>query len=131
MAKQRISVGDIQVGQPLPWAVFDTNGKLLLREGYVIATESQLDRLIEQGMFVEDDSRGKKFHVVQGDTEPPSVYRLLTDARSQLAYIAQNFKSAGFEAPPPQSNGHYPTGQTSLQRQQGRRLGNGAVEAGR
>jgi len=100
MAKQRISVGDIQVGQPLPWAVFDTSGKLLLREGYVIATETQLDRLIEQGMFVEDDSRGKKFHVVQGDTEPPSVYRLLTDARTQLAYIAQNFKSAGFEARP-------------------------------
>lgn len=96
MAKQRISVGDIQVGKPLPWAVSDGNGKLLLREGFVIETDGQLNRLIEQGMFVDEDSRGKKLEVVQGDTEPPSVLRLLSDARNQLGQVSQRLKSGDF-----------------------------------
>ena len=98
MAKQRISLGDIEVGKPLPWAVFDGSGKLLLREGFVIATESQLDRLIEQGIFLDDDPRSKKLEVVQGNTEPPSAFRLLQDARNQLGNVAQQYKPPDFNA---------------------------------
>ena len=39
---------DIVVGKPLPWPVFDSNKKLLLREGFVIETLSQVEKLISQ-----------------------------------------------------------------------------------
>ncbi len=97
MGKQRISVGDIQLGKPLPWAVSDANGKLLLREGFVIATGAQLSRLIEQGMFVDEDSRGKKLEVVQGNTEPPSAVRLIADARNQLTQVSIKLKNVDFD----------------------------------
>lgn len=45
---------DIRVGQPLPWPVYDRNGRLLLREGVRIAFEHQIDRLATQGLFVHD-----------------------------------------------------------------------------
>ncbi|MEN9456764.1 MAG: hypothetical protein RL210_2283 [Pseudomonadota bacterium] len=97
MGKQRISVGDIQLGKPLPWAVSDANGKLLLREGFVIETDAQLNRLIEQGMFVDEDSRGKRLEVVQGNTEPPSAVQLITEARNQLMQISRKLKNVDFD----------------------------------
>ncbi len=100
MSKQRISTGDIQVGQPLKWAVFDTGGKLLLREGFVITSEAQLDRLIEQGIFIDDETRSKKLDTVQGDTTPPSACRLLNDARNKLAQAAQQYKQPAFQLEP-------------------------------
>jgi len=40
-------MSDIVIGHPLPWNVFDADNKLLLRKGFVVATESQIDKLIE------------------------------------------------------------------------------------
>lgn len=97
MGKQRISVGDIQIGKPLPWAVSDANGKLLLREGFVIETDAQLGRLIEQGLFFDEDSRSKKLEVVQGNTEPPSAVRLIGDARNQLMQVSLRLKNVDFD----------------------------------
>lgn len=36
---------------PLPWDVYDTDGNILLRQGYVIQTNSQLEQLFERGRF--------------------------------------------------------------------------------
>ena len=37
---------DIGLGTPLPWAVYDSHGHLLLKQGFVLATKSQVDALI-------------------------------------------------------------------------------------
>jgi hypothetical protein len=42
---------DIEIGKPLKWPVYGKDKKLLLREGFVIETQSQLDRLIGEGLF--------------------------------------------------------------------------------
>jgi len=41
----------LQVGAPLPVDVFDTENRLLLRRGNIIATDHQLERLIAEGLF--------------------------------------------------------------------------------
>lgn len=46
-----IRTTEIEVGKPLKWPVYDRNKKLLLREGFVIETQNQLDRLISEGLF--------------------------------------------------------------------------------
>lgn len=42
---------DLSVGGPLPWAVYDRQKNLLLRDGYVLESETQLNNLVEQGLF--------------------------------------------------------------------------------
>jgi len=44
-------VQEIQVGQPLPFSVYDRHDNLLLRKGFIITSERQRDRLLEQGVF--------------------------------------------------------------------------------
>ena len=52
--KHRIRADQLQVGAPLPIDVYDAENRLLLRRGNVIATESQLERLIAHGLFSDE-----------------------------------------------------------------------------
>lgn len=47
----RIAPGALELGRPLPWNVYDANGNVLLRQGYVIQTNYQLEQLFERGRF--------------------------------------------------------------------------------
>jgi len=50
----------VAVNQPLRWDVFSEKGQLLLHKGYVISTESQLESLLDRGMYA-DASEIEKF----------------------------------------------------------------------
>lgn len=39
------------MGKPLPWTVYDSGGNVLLRQGYVIQNDMQLEQLFERGLF--------------------------------------------------------------------------------
>jgi hypothetical protein len=43
----------VAVNQPLRWDVFNEKGQLLLHKGYVIATEAQLESLLDRGMYAD------------------------------------------------------------------------------
>ena len=47
----RIAPGALTIGRPLPWEVLDADGNVLLCQGYVIQTNSQLEQLFERGLF--------------------------------------------------------------------------------
>jgi len=47
----KLAPGALAVGHPLPWTVYDLNGVLLVRRGYVVQSERQLERLYERGRF--------------------------------------------------------------------------------
>lgn len=49
--KKRLQPGDIHVGFPLSYPVFDQRGFLLLRQGYIITSQKQLDSLLERGLY--------------------------------------------------------------------------------
>ncbi len=56
----RVAHGEIRVGQALPWPLYDGEGKLLLRQSYVIETESQLERLLDRGVYRPDLESAKR-----------------------------------------------------------------------
>jgi HD-GYP domain-containing protein (c-di-GMP phosphodiesterase class II) len=56
---RRIKVGEVQVGSPLRFDVFDSENRLLLRRGNRIMSESQLARLVEQGIFHAGSRKGE------------------------------------------------------------------------
>lgn len=52
--RHRIRADQLQVGAPLPVDVYDARNRLLLRRGNIIATDSQLERLIAHGLFSDE-----------------------------------------------------------------------------
>jgi HD-GYP domain-containing protein (c-di-GMP phosphodiesterase class II) len=49
----RLSRAHVAVGKPLLWAVYDSANQMLLRKGYVIETETQLEGLLARGMYAD------------------------------------------------------------------------------
>lgn len=46
-----IKPGQVKLNKPLPWPVYDLDRKLLLNQGFVITSPSQLQRLLSRGLF--------------------------------------------------------------------------------
>lgn len=94
MGSQRLRVDQIRVGSPLPFDAFDGHGRLLLRRGTVLAREDQLVRLIDQGLFREDDDSDSilldKGYMPSYAGRRVSVVRLLNDARVALRALLQS-----------------------------------------
>lgn len=42
---------DIAIGHPLPWPVFDSDRRLLLRAGFTVESEAQLEEISRRGLF--------------------------------------------------------------------------------
>ena len=59
---------DIEVGKPLPFAVYDADRNLLLNRGVMVFREHQLETLLERGLFREE-GRAE----VGGNRGPPST----------------------------------------------------------
>ncbi len=51
LKKVTFSKSEIKIGESLPWAVYSADGTLLLREGTIVATQRQLDVVLEKGMY--------------------------------------------------------------------------------
>lgn len=54
--KIRQGSGDVQIGKPLPWAVFDTEGRLVMRKGAIVDSPEQLALLAEQVVYRSSDA---------------------------------------------------------------------------
>jgi len=88
MGKRRISAAELAVGSTMPWDAYDGEGRLLLRKGQMIASSNQIEGLIERGLYVETGlARDKTESGIPPDQEPPSVVRLVLEARRRLQRI--------------------------------------------
>lgn len=55
MSMFQLLATQIGMGVPMPFDAFDAQGKLLLRKGFVIDSPQQLERLLERGLYSEED----------------------------------------------------------------------------
>ncbi len=46
----RVRRGEVVIGRPLPWDVYDESGQLLLSKGFVVANPRQRQRLLDEGL---------------------------------------------------------------------------------
>lgn len=51
---KKIVPADVVLGEPLPFSIFDENGRLLLRQGVVITMPAQVERLVERRALIEE-----------------------------------------------------------------------------
>jgi HD-GYP domain-containing protein (c-di-GMP phosphodiesterase class II) len=80
---RKISPGELQVGQVLPWDVYGDGGALLARKGQLVANRKELDSLTERGVY-EDWSEA-----LPQSRAPQSVLRLLNGAQLELQGVLQ------------------------------------------
>jgi hypothetical protein len=94
---KRIRVSDIKLGEPLSWDVFDVADNLLLRRGFIIQNETQIEALLRRGLYVAD-ADAASLHATP-PSEAPSALRLINDANKQLARLLYNIHhETDFEA---------------------------------
>jgi HD-GYP domain-containing protein (c-di-GMP phosphodiesterase class II) len=78
---RKISPSDLAVGQLLPWDVYGAGGGILARKGHLIANGTQLDMLVERGIYEELGA------APQAEREQQSVLRLLNGAQRELEAV--------------------------------------------
>ena len=91
----RLKVEDIVIGVTLPWSIYDRNGTFLIKQDFVLKSESQVEHLLVHGAFGLKAEMG----VVEAPEEvrPESVkprdfspFKSLEDVTNQLALTLTN-----------------------------------------
>jgi c-di-GMP-binding flagellar brake protein YcgR len=73
MAFLPVSKGELGVGKPLPWPLYDQNQRVLLPDGSVIETEHHLDILADVGLYRDPEWRAASADTPSGaETAPAS-----------------------------------------------------------
>lgn len=68
---EKVSPADIRIGAPLPFSVYDKDGRLLLRKGVVLAFEHQIDRLLANGLYMASSKAAPSYPT---EDKPPAVF---------------------------------------------------------
>lgn len=84
MSNRRLVPGDIQHGVPLPCDLFDSAGRLLLRLGQTISSESHVARILEIGVF-GDPEWNQEFAFEDETTRRVSIFARTLALREALA----------------------------------------------
>ncbi|HZN26285.1 MAG TPA: HD domain-containing phosphohydrolase [Burkholderiales bacterium] len=87
MGKRRIVSEELEIGSVLAWDAFDERGRLLLRKGYVVDRNSQIEALIERGLFVQQDPTAAPTKPVAPKPEPTALSCVL-EVRHRLEVLS-------------------------------------------
>ncbi len=66
----RVRKGEVLIGRPLRWDVYDDSGQLLLSKGYIVANERQRQRLLNEGWHVKGELLPAASDEIAADGEP-------------------------------------------------------------
>jgi HD-GYP domain-containing protein (c-di-GMP phosphodiesterase class II) len=91
--------GEVQLGVPLPYSVYDRNGVLLLRRGFRINLQRHLDILQNNGLFYEETfsiearrpAAGAAAASVAGEAQ--STFELVESIKLRLRRLLDQFKA--------------------------------------
>jgi HD-GYP domain-containing protein (c-di-GMP phosphodiesterase class II) len=83
--KRRIAAAELGIGTVLAWDAYDDRGRLLLRKGQVISSMSQVEGLIERGLFIETEPVRECAPAAVLDT--PSAAGVVLEARQRLQAV--------------------------------------------
>ncbi len=96
----KLKPGAIKVGEPLLHDVFDEGGNLLLRQGVVVGTREQLDKLYQRGMYQDVSAAAAAAKAAV----PPSQLRrnpfeefplLINQLKLLLSHITEKHEDSG------------------------------------
>ncbi len=80
---------DIRIGEPLPWPVYDRSGKLLLKKGEIVASETQLRGVLDRGHLDEASKRAANREGARDDSLLIGVHRRSSPVFDQIHLLSQ------------------------------------------
>jgi HD-GYP domain-containing protein (c-di-GMP phosphodiesterase class II) len=95
MAVVKLKPDELHIGHEIPWAVEDAVGNLLMRKGYVIRSQRQLDSLLSRGLYraATDDNEDKKQENDSADSKPTHPFEYFADFGLRLERIILGVES--------------------------------------
>lgn len=98
MKLKRLSIDDLKLNQALPWNVYDASMHLLLCKGYVVTSDSQIEALLERGMYVgEEEYRKWQAAESQAVEMPFNPFSAIEDVQTRLSRMLKDLsKCADF-----------------------------------
>lgn len=100
--KVRASLSELTVGNSLPWDLYNADGRCLFRKGFVINTESSLQRMLSMELYHDPASSCPPDVLIQGKPIPPSRSGLPSETRLPQSTIPD---TAGTGTKPPEPGG--------------------------
>jgi c-di-GMP-binding flagellar brake protein YcgR len=85
-----IRKSDIDIGKPLPWPVYNGDRQLLLKRGFVVETQSQLDGLAEKGLY--RDSHGGDVGTPHRRSDDETVERAKSEQPAERSVSLDDIK---------------------------------------
>ncbi|MBV8659455.1 MAG: hypothetical protein JO142_16660 [Burkholderiales bacterium] len=99
MASAQVKHGDIAVGQALPWDIHDSSGAVVLRQGALIASVNQLERMMNRGLYADERALAQtRMLNARQSTAPASVVATLLYARRRMALLLEMMESTKLPA---------------------------------
>lgn len=83
----KLSSGQILVGQPVPHDCYDGYGNLLLKKGLIVDTQKQVDFLLERGLFGQPGAVPAPVEKARADDRPPTPFELLGHYNNRLKQL--------------------------------------------
>jgi HD-GYP domain-containing protein (c-di-GMP phosphodiesterase class II) len=82
----RLTLGDLQLGEPIPWDIYDGKEQLLVRQGFIPQSEKQLETLLDRGLYANaveyEKTHGGKTVSAQTEKKPQNqVFSTICQAR--------------------------------------------------
>jgi HD-GYP domain-containing protein (c-di-GMP phosphodiesterase class II) len=86
--RMRLKPRQMKIGQTLTWDVYDEAGNLLLRRGHQITRESQIDSLLERGLYADMSSHpGTSSASLLEDSDDYDPFWVWDRAKTKLARL--------------------------------------------
>lgn len=89
--------GQVRLGEPLPFGIRDAQGQLLLARGHVVASQQQLDALLERGATVDiEEVRAAARAEAEAAKRPVSLFVHWERSLWQLDRVLRSIAEPGF-----------------------------------
>jgi HD-GYP domain-containing protein (c-di-GMP phosphodiesterase class II) len=97
MAKyQRVGPSDVKLGEPLPFAVYDDSGILLLNAGYSVKIRRHLEILLDRGIYYQADARpvvASRPRAADAQAEETNTFLILDTSKIRMQRLLELVRS--------------------------------------
>lgn len=81
---------EVIIGHPLPWAVYNGAGQLLLNKGFVLNNQDQVDTLMERGVYADADDYEEEARKQRHTLKSLDPFSIWFEVHRRTASLLQN-----------------------------------------
>lgn len=92
MKRLRLCVNQIRLNEPLPWNVRNEPGHLLLGKGFLLTEQSQIDTLLERGVYVDQEEFERHKRELQANQSRKNPFAMWSVILKRTGHLLRTHK---------------------------------------